>query len=79
MIKGNKKRRKEGNVHWSKTHNKEHHIIYFATDVITDIKSNRRAWTVHASCMGEIKITLKALVENSKRKDNLRRRRFVRV
>jgi len=70
--KKNKKRdkegRKEGNIHWSKMNYKEHQIMYFATNVITGIKSRKRAQALYVSCMGEIKNPLKALVGNSKMK-----------
>jgi hypothetical protein len=65
---------KKGSTHWSKMQNKEQHIMYFATSVITGIKSRKRAQAVHVSCMGEIKNPLKALVGNSKRKRQLKER-----
>jgi len=50
--------------------------MYFATDVITGIKSRKRTQAFHVSCMGEIKKPFKALVRNSKRKGILRRGNF---
>jgi len=74
MRKGNKEGRKERNIHRSKMQNKEHRIMYFATNVITGIKLRKRAQAVHVSCMGEIKNPLKALVGNCKRKRQLKER-----
>jgi hypothetical protein len=51
--------------------------MYFATNVITGIKTKKRAQAVYVSCMGEIKNPLKALVGNSKTKRQLKRGRLI--
>jgi hypothetical protein len=66
-------KREEVAENWRRLHNKELHILYTSSNIISVIKSRKMKWAGHVECTGEIRHAYKFWSEKAEGKRPLGR------
>jgi hypothetical protein len=62
-------KRDEVTEEWRKLHNEELNDLYTLPNIVRVVKSRRRRWADHVTCMGEERVVHRVLVEKTRRNE----------